>query len=203
MRLIKSAIRSLSRFRRCRSGATAVDFALSFPVAIVFVTGIIELGVMMFTSVIVEGGLREASRYGITGAGNTAAEREQAVRDIIIRHSAGMIDPDTVQIDFLEYDSFDQIGQGETCLVDTCDASSPAADFEDQNGNGTFDEDLGVPGLGGPASIVLYNIDYEWEMVTGLFQTFIGTNGKLEMSSSIAVRNEPFNDGGGGGGSTL
>lgn len=200
MRFITSAIRSLSLFRRCRSGATAVDFALSFPVAIIFVTGIIELGVMMFTSVIVEGGLREASRYGVTGNGGTPTEREQAVRDIVMRHSAGMIDPATVDISFLEYNSFEQVGQGETCLAASCDASSPATDFEDQNGNGTYDEDLGVPGLGGPRSIILYQIDYEWEMVTGLFQTFIGTNGKMAMSSSIAVRNEPF---GGTGESSL
>lgn len=192
MRFITSAIRSFSLFGRCRSGGTAVDFALSFPIAIIFVTGIIELGVMMFTSVIVEGGLREASRYGITGAGDTAAEREQAVRDIVIRHSAGMIDPATAQINFLEYDSFEQVGQGETCLATSCDETSPASDFEDQNGNGTYDEDLGIPGLGGPSSIVLYKIEYEWEMVTGLFQTFIGNNGKMAMSSTIAVRNEPY-----------
>jgi hypothetical protein len=42
---------------------------------------------------------------------------------------------------------------------------------------------------------VLYRIDYAWNLLTPLAAPFIGQNGKFTLSASIAVRNEPWNEG--------
>lgn len=43
--------------------------------------------------------------------------------------------------------------------------------------------------------MVLYRIDYEWPMMFGLLADTLGTS--MEMSTSMAVRNEPYLVGGG------
>jgi Flp pilus assembly protein TadG len=177
-----------------------VEFALGFPVFLVMVTGIIELSLIMFVSVLVEGGLREASRYGITGAEAEGTTREEQVIAIVQRHTHGLVDISSENVTFLVYPSFGDIGEPEPLTVDVDgDGVYDPADgdeYDDVNGNGTWDEDMGAEGLGGPAQVVLYRVNYGWELVTPLLTpVFGGEDGKIEMEATVAVRNEPYNDG--------
>src|SRR5215475_14552406 len=56
----------LRRFLRQSEGATIVEFALIFPIVLMITFGIIEISLCMASLVTLEGGLKEASRYGIT-----------------------------------------------------------------------------------------------------------------------------------------
>ena len=97
---------------------------------------------------------------------------------------------DRVAVASLIYPGFEDIGQPEPFddlnANGTRDATEP---FDDINGNGQWDLDMGVTGLGGPGDIVVYSIAYAWPMMTPVIDHIVG---EIDLSSSIAVRNEPF-----------
>src|SRR5690348_14891942 len=61
----------LRRFARDSEGATIIEFALIFPIVLMISFGIMEISLCMASLVTLEGGLKEASRYGITAQSDT------------------------------------------------------------------------------------------------------------------------------------
>ena len=60
-------IARFSGFGKARQGAAALEFALSAPFMIMLMVGIMEIAMISFSSALVEGAVRNASRFGITG----------------------------------------------------------------------------------------------------------------------------------------
>lgn len=181
-------------FLRCREGASLVEFALVFPILIVFVIGLIEVGMMMFIQSAMEGGLRQASRWGITGQTVVGETREETIRSILEEHTLGMIDFDDATITMMTYDSFSDVGQPEPFTDQdpfngTYDVGEP---YTDLNGNTQWDADRGVEGVGNSSEIVSYTVDYHWVPLTGLISSFVGDGDGIAMSATTVVRNEPF-----------
>jgi Flp pilus assembly protein TadG len=182
------------RLRTCRRGVTGIEFAVVAPAVFLTVAGIIELALIMFVSTLSEGGLREASRFSITGFIPPGMTREERILEILGEHTIGLVDMAQATIAYKVYPSFDDIGKPEP-FTDTAPANGTydaGEAFQDINGNGQWDSDMGAAGLGGPGDIVLYTIEFDWELMTPLVSPLIGTGGKLSMKSSVAVKNEPF-----------
>lgn len=188
----------LRRFSRAETGAAVVEFALALPPLVILIIGMFEVAVAMFMSTSVENGLREASRYGITGDAPAGLTREAQILGIIEKNSYGMLDPATTHITFMKYDSFQDVGQPEP-FTDT-PAPSPkhngqydaGENFVDLNGNGKWDADRGVAGVGNSGEVVRYKVTYEWRLMTPLLSGMLGKNGVFHMSASVVVRNEPY-----------
>lgn len=195
--------RPIGRFLRCRRGASATEFALVAAVLLLFVGGIIEMSLLMFVNVLAEGGLREAARYGITGQGAEEGVRDDEIIQIVSDHTHGMIDLETAGISTKAYSSFGAIGQPEP-FVDGSNGLpanglfDEGEDFDDINGNETWDGDQGVAGAGGPGDVVMYELTYDWQFVTPVLSAFAHQDEGLSMTASIAVRNEPYGTSGGG-----
>ncbi len=194
-------MRGLKRFLLDRRGGTAMEFALAAPAVILFVAGILEVGMFIFALTLLEASVRESSRYGITGASPAGVSREQAIRNIVADRTMGLIQMDRLIISTLIYSNFTLIGQAEP-FTDTApfngvhDAGEP---FTDVNGNGQWDADLGRAGVGGPGDVVVYTLIYPWPLLTGMLNDIIGDAGFLTLRASIAVRNEPYPTPGGAG----
>ncbi len=199
--------RNIARKIQClkteENGTTAVEMAMVLPVLLVLLFGIIELSVGMFVNTVVEGGLRDASRVGLTGMDTGGISREQSIVNIVNDASLGLLNLTTADVSSLIYPSFADIGQPEpyTDLDGDGDWSGDPVThdgtyypdgepFEDINGNGRWDEDMGTAGLGGPGEIVLYTIAYNWNLLSGQFLPILG--GIIPMQASMVVRNEPF-----------
>ncbi|MBO6826778.1 MAG: pilus assembly protein [Sneathiella sp.] len=183
--------RLFRRFRKNQEGTTAVEVALIAPVLIVILFGLIELSVAMFINTVIEGGLRDASRIGLTGLETDGVSREQTIINIVNDASLGLVDLELGDISSLVYPSFGDIGMPEPYTDSNGDGVYTAGeDFDDINGNGGWDEDMGNAGLGGPGEIVLYTIRYNWNFLSG--QVVPVLNGVIPMSASMVVRNEPF-----------
>lgn len=187
----------LGRIRRllnCRDGVTVLEFAIAAPVVFVTVAGVLELALVMFVMTLSEGALREASRFSITGFTPPGMTREERILEILGDHTIGLVDMDEATIDYKVYPSFDDIGKPEP-FTDSAPANGTydaGEAFQDINGNGQWDADMGAAGLGGPGEIVLYTIQFDWALMTPLVSPFMGTDGKMTMKSSVAVKNEPF-----------
>lgn len=185
--------KQLRRLIGNRDGVAATEFAVAAPLVTLTIAALIELSMVMFVSSLMEGGIRDASRFGITGYVPPGSTRELQIRKLVGDATAGLIDIATAIIDTKIYPSFADVGQPEP-FTDTngnghYDEGEP---FTDSNGNGQWDADMGVAGLGGPGDIVLYKITADWHLMTPLLVPFMGSAGKMTLSASVAVRNEPF-----------
>ena len=196
----------MARIRRLKSlgadarGSVVTEFALGAPILVLLLTGAIEFGAMTFTTTLMEGALREASRYGITGQEPDPTLRLEKIIDIIHKHTIGLVDLSVAQVDILVYPGFDKIGAGEDFVDGNGNGQYDAGEtYTDSNGNGTYDSDIGVAGAGDSGQVVLYRIRYDWPLLTPVFSHLLGNIATVPLSASLAVRNEPFDDSPGGG----
>jgi Flp pilus assembly protein TadG len=172
-------------------GKAAIEFAFIAPVFLAMIGAIMEFSGIMFIQALLEGSAREASRYGITGFTTPGVSREDQIMAIIADNTLGLIDLDELQMTTLVYENFGDVGQPEPFTDandnDTYDAGEA---FNDVNGNGAWDEDMGAAGLGGPGDVVVYRMSYDWDMMIPMFVPFFGES--ISLQANIAVRNEPF-----------
>lgn len=185
------SIRATRRLARDEDGATALEFALILPVVLTFFFGIIEVALSIFINSSIESAVFEASRFGVTGGTVAGVSRQDRVLEIVGERTYGLVDMDTVIVDTLVYDTFSDIGKPEPFVDENGNVAYDAGEaFTDVNGNGVWDSDMGLVGLGGPSDVVVYQLTYDWGIVTPLMRSVMGNS--VEMVSSVAVRNEPF-----------
>lgn len=194
------------RFRRNQNGAIAIEFAFGAMALIWMVVGIIEFGMILFTSTLMEGALRDASRYAITGQESDPDARLTAIMAILKKKTVGLVDVDTAQVDILVYPGFDQIGAAEDFTDGNANGEYDEGEtYDDFNGNGLWDSDIGEPGPGNASDVVLYRLQINWALKTPLMGHLLSDDGTVPLRASIAVRNEPWDastaTAGGGAGS--
>lgn len=180
------------RFGSDRRGAALAEFALIAPVLVVVIFGILELALVAFVSVMMEAGVRDASRFGLTGAAAAGgASREDRIAAIVSERTLGLVSPERITVDVRTYERFADIGLGEPFDdLDGDGAYDPGETFDDLNGNGAHDADRGTPGAGGSEDIVLYEVTVGWGYITPMISAIIGDAAVLR--AALAVRNEPF-----------
>ena len=157
--LKRKVIRAFARDNR---GVTAVELALIAPVLIIILVGIIELSIGMFINTVVEGSLKDASRLGLTGQIQEGTSNTQALVDMINDATLGLISLTTADVTTLVYENFAYVGKGEEYtdldgngewtpgpFTDTDGTVYPDGEpWVEVNGNGVYDADFGVAGLG-------------------------------------------------------
>jgi TadE-like protein len=172
-------------------GKAIVEFALVAPIFLGITLSIFEFSGIMFVQTLLEGGAREASRYGLTGQQPEGVSRDAMILQIVSENSYGIIDVDELEMETRVYDNFDEVGQPEPFTDENGnDAYDEGELYTDVNGNSSWDDDMGAAGLGGPGEVVVYQMSYDWPIMIPLFQPFFGDH--VTLQANIAVRNEPF-----------
>ena len=185
--------RRLARLIRGQRGVTAVEFALIAPVCMTLVCIFIDLSMVMFISNVMEGGLREASRYAITGYLEPGVTREDKIKAIIKDHSYNLIKATDITITYKVYPTFKDVGQPEPFVDANANGKYDVGEsFTDVNKNGVWDPDQGAAGVGGPGDIVAYIVDYKWTLWTPFAKDIWGNGGTIQLTATVAVRNEPY-----------
>lgn len=190
-----SLLRKLRKVKRDDHGTAAIEFALTFPMIATLSMGVFEFGFIMLTDSLMEGGLKEASRYGITGREIAGVTRTAEIINIVDKVTLGFVDMSKVDLQILTYPSFGDVGKGESFVDGNANGVYDEGEtFSDANGNGAWDNDMGTASSGGAGAIVVYKMTYDWEIITPFMGDVIGTNGKFPIKASIVVRNEPWED---------
>ena len=192
--MIGKVRRQVRRLARCTRAAAAIELAFAAPVLFVAIAGVFEMAMVMFVVTLMEGGLREAARFGITGNIPEGVTREQRILGLIEENTIGLINSANIDIDYKIYPSFGDVGKPEP-YTDSNPANGsydPGEAFVDVNGNGQWDSDMGLAGLGGPGDVVLYTVTADWSLLTPLIAPLMGEGGIMQLEASVAVRNEPF-----------
>ena len=183
---------NLKRFITDRKGTSLVEFALVGPVFIFLLLAIFESATVFLASTLLEGGVREASRFGITGRTDLGS-RTDVIRTVIEEHSVGLLDGEEIEVNAAVYPSFDSIGVPEDFDDENGNGRWDVGEsYTDGNGNGRYDDGNGVPGVGGPEEIVLYRVNYDWELMVPFLRPLLPPDGTIALQAQIAVRNEPW-----------
>jgi hypothetical protein len=182
----------LSKVRGNSDGSAAIEFAFTAPLLIMTIVGIMEFSMIMFLNAALEGGLRDAARFGTTGYTPAGFNRKEVIIQKLQDSSLGLIPIEDENVTALAYSNFSEIGQPEP-YIDSSPANGQydvGEAFTDVNANGQWDADMGMPGLGGPCAVVVYRVETEWRLLLGLLAGAIGN--PVMLNASTAVRNEPY-----------
>src|SRR5688572_11118415 len=102
-----------SRLWRRSDVASAVEFSRVAMPLILTLLGALEVALILFVNVMLEGAIRDSARYGITGFTSGGVDRATKIREIIEKRTIGLVDMAQVQIETLIYQSFSDIGKPE------------------------------------------------------------------------------------------
>lgn len=212
MRLIESICQRISGQRRLDDrGVAVIEFALVFPVLLLMTFGAIEIGLIMATQSTLEGGLKEASRYGITGQSPSDATRIEKIRAILDDHTLNLVKMSEATFTVQTYPSFSMVGKPEPFIdseefnddgssnscynqkFDDPDTTSCEGEkfLTDTNGNGHWDANAGTNGAGAGGEVVSYSVEVPWHIMTPAFGEIFGYDGIFPLRATIVVRNEP------------
>jgi Flp pilus assembly protein TadG len=197
MRIRNSRLyRQLRRFAGCREGASALEFALVLPPLCFLLVGMFEVGALMFTQSTMEGGLREAARFGMTGQLLSDPEaRKEQILALIDEHTLNFVDMDTATITVSPHGSFgdsgDEAGPEPWTDANSNDTHDAGEDYTDLNGNAQWDETRDDPGQA--SEVVEYLVEYDYAPMTGFMSEVLGgEDGTVHLKASIVLRNEPW-----------
>ena len=175
-----------------RSGVALLEFAILAPILLALVVGTMEFAMVLFVSVLLEGGVRDAARFGMTAQTVAGSTREEHIADIVRDRTYGLLAIGADDVEVMVYPDFDQIIEDEVYTdSDGSGDYTPGEDFVDANGNGTWDAGNGTTGAGNPGEVVVYRVNAEWSTMTPFIGGMLPNDGLFSLSASIAVRNEP------------
>ncbi|MEM1131639.1 MAG: TadE family protein [Pseudomonadota bacterium] len=180
----------LSRLKQARKGAALIEFALIAPIFMILLMGSFDLGYSVFMRSTLNGAVAAAARASTleTAPASVSAIDEQ-VRDQVhnINNQAQLTFERTSYFDFAD------VARPEVIVTDNnsdgfCDTGET---FEDENGNGTWDADIGEAGIGGPRDIVRYRVTMQYPRIFPLY-SLLGFSQTGEMVHESVLRNQPY-----------
>ncbi|MEH6756608.1 MAG: TadE/TadG family type IV pilus assembly protein [Parasphingorhabdus sp.] len=174
---------------RNEDGATLVEFGLVIGPLMLILLGIMDVGYQGYLDTLAKSKLHEVARDASTGE-MTVEQIETAVDEGL---AALTLKDAKVDVTVKSYFDFTNIGKPEKLTTDVNHNGEvdPGDCFIDNNKNGVFDIDYGIPGTGGPDDIVSYQIEIETKRLFPLAKMF-GWSETMKSSNSTAVRNQPY-----------
>jgi hypothetical protein len=208
MKRIDSILNRLAGRPLDDKGTAIIEMAIVMPVLLLMTFGIIEIGMMMATQTSLEGGLKEASRYGITGQSPNDSTRVEKIRKLLDSHTIDMVDFAEAEFSVRTYPSFSGVGEPEPfadsapgtdeepnpCHNGRYDSDPDCHEsFTDLDSDGTWDEDIGAEGAGAAGEVVSYTVTVPWHTMTPWVGWLLARNaeGTVPLIATIVVRNEP------------
>ena len=182
----------LRGFRDDETGSTLIEFAMISVALVTLLGGIVEFSMIMLAKNSMEAATNISSRLGKTGYADGGLTREETILAEVERRTGAIIDPEKLEITSKAYDQFDQIGKPEPWNDANEDGFPDPGEYTDINGNGQYDQDMGIAGIGGSDDIVVYTVSYPWRVFTPLIGRFFGSDSTLTLTASSVVKNEPF-----------
>lgn len=184
-------IRSLRLIGTDTKGATLIEFAIVAPVMSLAILGLMDLSYQGYIKAALQGAMQKASRDSTleTGPSSTAAIDAQvkAAVDLIVTDA-------TYTYTRRSYAAFKDVGDPEKYTDSNSNNIYDVGEcFEDVNGNGQWDNDLGRTGQGGPDDIVYYNINVAYPRLFPM-ASLLGWSSTQEISATTVVRNQPYGE---------
>lgn len=184
-----SAGRPLRALLRDARGVSAVEFALIAPALMVVLLGVFDTAYNLYTASVLNGAAQKAARDSTIEGAET---RGLAIDDKVAAAVHNVVPGAEVTFERRAYRDYSDVHEPENFTdVDgdgTCDDDEP---FEDSNGNGMWDTDRGVDGMGGARDAVLYTVTVSYPRAFPLMH-LIGLPETVTSRSQTVLRNQPY-----------
>jgi Flp pilus assembly protein TadG len=182
-RYVLRRARDISRFRRARGGATAVEFALIAPAFLAIVIALLEVSYFLFAQQTLQTAAVEAGRLFMTSQGPSQASL-LATNSNICKIIQPLLSCGSVMVDVQPYDTFS-----------AADAGTPTLTYDGQgNVTNTWSYAAGTPG-----QVVVVRLMYQLTTIRGPLGFVLSnlSNGMMLAMGVTAVRVEPSATAGG------
>lgn len=169
------------------TGVTIVEFALTAPVFLMMLIGMLDVGQMIYGQTLLNGAVEAAARSSSLEAGDVA-EADERVKARI----GSVLDGVRVTTQRTNYYDFADIGRAEQLNdADGNGSCNNGEAYTDENSNGSWDRDVGVSGNGGANDVVIYTVSARY---TPLFKVpFVPHLWAPRTLSATALRkNQPY-----------
>lgn len=178
-----------AKLLRDRRGVTVVEFAMTLPVMLVLMMGMMELGYQAYVQSVLTGAVQKAGRdSGIQGA--TAATIDAKVlaqvQAVAARASFASGYPKR-----LSYASFSAIAPEPFVDTNNNGVRDTGECYTDVNGNGQWDADAGRSGQGGANDVTVYTAQISYGRLFPVTRLF-GWPGTATLSASTTLMNQPY-----------
>lgn len=179
IKLIRSKLMSPAcRFAQARDGAAAVEFALVAAPFLALVFAIVETALVFFAGQTLESAATDSARLIMTGQAQTAGYSKDDFKTAVCnRLAGGLFDcSNGVYVDVKTYTSF-------TSITNT----PPITNGQLDTSNMTY-----TPG--GPGSIVVVRLYYQWPIYVSMFSDNLSnlSGNKRLLVATAVFRNEPY-----------
>lgn len=172
----------MRRFAEARRGAAAVEFALIAGPFFVLMMAIMEVGLVFFTSAVMEDAVMQAARDVRTGEFQNDGGGRAEFLNLVCQSFGQIGDCDKLSVDVRTFDDFSSAAFPDPVVDDEFDDSGFA--FEP----------------GGAGAVVLVRVFYRKKLITpslGVGMANLADN-EILLSSATAFRTEPYQADGGG-----
>lgn len=179
--------------RASEGGIAAVEFAMVAPVMLLMLMGFFDLGHQYYATSILQGAMQKAARDSTLESGpGRAAAIDQAVEDALVPVVGDQADFDPER---LSYTAFSDVGKPEIFIdKEPKNGSYDIGEcFEDVNGNGQWDDDLGKEGQGSAHDAVLYRMTVTYSRLFPVGK-LVGAGDQVTISASTVLRNQPYGE---------
>lgn len=170
-------------------GTTVMEFGLVSVVFITMLIGMFDIGQSAYAQAILNGAVQEAARTSSLETGDTTVA-DARVLNLVNNVAPGA----TIQSTRTSYFDFNDIDRPEKWndgnFDNTCNVGET---YVDENGNGQWDEDIGLSGNGGAGDVVIYTVTLTYDP---LFPIPFWDNADATRSlEAVAIKkNQPFAD---------
>lgn len=152
----------LKRLIGSHSGAALTEFALIAPLFMMMLMGFFDLCRTAYVRSVLQGAIQKAGRDGTLETPDLTelnASVEEQVRPIVGQDA-------TFTPKWQSYSTFSSVNQPEP-LSDTNgnQVRDPGECYQDENGNGTWDADVGLTGSGSASDVVLYSVTVSYPRI--------------------------------------
>lgn len=180
----------LSRLRRDQRGNTIVEFALTAPLFLIVLFGILDFSWQYYAKITLQGLVNDAARQAtLEGNALDQTKLDNAVRDKVLN----VFPKGEVRFSRKAYDSYTEVGDPEAFTDQNNNGRYDSGEcFEDVNGNGSWDADRGQSGNGGAEDVVLYTASLKMTRVLPVW-VFLGQSQQSTLSATTVLRNQPYN----------
>ncbi len=164
-----------------------MEFGIVATVFITMVLGMMDIGQAAYTQAVLNGAAQEVAREA------SLETRDVALSDAELEKLVRRVAPNaTVTPERVSYFDFDDIGRNEAFRDTNGDGiCNNDENYDDENDNGQWDEDIGVDGNGGANDVIIYTVSVEYEPLFAI-PFYDNADAKRKLSTTFVKKNQPF-----------
>lgn len=184
---MKLHLKSVRLLHEDDRGAALMEFALLSPLFFLTMMGVFDIGYGMYAKSILQG--------SVEGAGRLAAleNTTTSVTDQRVRDSVRQINNDGIlTFKRVYYQNYQDVSVPEDFTDGNGNSARDAGEcFIDRNGNGVWDQDVGVSGRGGAQDVVIYTATLKYDRLFPVWG-MLNQSQQQTLTGTTYLRNQPF-----------